>query len=150
MKKALIVLFLILFACKENHNSNIKDNTDLDLSNTKKGTEHLLSKNFNLAIKYFNEVIDNTQLNSKKFILAEAYVGRAIAKGELGDERGAIADLTKAIKTTNIGEINGEAYFLRGIGYLNLGEMDSACSDWSKAGELGVSKAYEFIRENCN
>ena len=29
-------------------------------------------------------------------------------------------------------------------------DMDGACLDWSKAGELGDSQAYEMIRKNCN
>ncbi|WP_282068774.1 tetratricopeptide repeat protein [Olleya namhaensis] len=150
MKRTLIVLFLILVACKENQNSNTNKNTDFDLSNTKKGTEQLQAGNSTLAIEYFNKVINNTELNSTNFIVAEAYIGRATAKGELGDERGAISDLTKVINTSNVKHIKAQAYFLRGVGYSNMNETDSACYDWSKAGELGISKAYEYIREDCN
>ena|SRR5690554_6756351 len=150
MKKTLIVLFLILSGCKDNQNSNTNKNTDFDLSNTKKGTEQLQSGNYHSAIDYFNKVINNTQLNSTNFVVADAYIGRATAKGELGDVRGAISDLTKVINTSNVKHIKAQAYFLRGVGYSNLEDTDSACYDWSKAGELGITKAYEYIREDCN
>ena len=31
----------------------------------------------------------------------------------------------------------------------NLGDKEGACLDWSKAGELGVMKAYEMIKKYC-
>ncbi|MEQ3664072.1 hypothetical protein [Olleya sp.] len=147
--KKIIILFLILAACKDSDNSRTENNMDFDLSNTKKGTEHLQSGNNELAIEHFNKVINNTELNSTNFIIAEAYIGRATAKGELGDFRGAISDLTKVIDKSNVKHLKAQAYFLRGVGYSNINDTDSACNDWSKAGEMGISKAYEYIREDC-
>ncbi len=51
-------------------------------------------------------------------------------------------------------EINpkfGEAYYGRGLAnLLGLGEKDSGCLDLSKAGEMGVNAAYQYIKEYCN
>lgn len=40
----------------------------------------------------------------------------------------------------------GEAYFNRGLTYIFLGENDKGIADLSKAGELGVYSAYNFIK----
>jgi hypothetical protein len=38
----------------------------------------------------------------------------------------------------------------RGIAKSVLKQKQSACLDFSKAGELGLQAAYEFIKSNCN
>ncbi len=42
------------------------------------------------------------------------------------------------------------AYYNRGLAKIQLGQKNSGCLDLSKAGELGVDKVYEVIREYCN
>ena len=78
---------------------------------------------------------------------AETYYKRGIDKFEKQDYRGAIADYTKRIE---LNSDYAEAYFNRGITKLILGQKDSECLDFSKAGELGYSKAYNLIRKYCN
>ena len=41
-------------------------------------------------------------------------------------------------------------YINRGLAKLGLGQKDSGCLDFSKAGELGYSEAYQSIKEYCN
>lgn len=38
----------------------------------------------------------------------------------------------------------------RGKAKYNLRDIDGACLDWSKAGELGRSDAYDVIKKKCN
>lgn len=38
----------------------------------------------------------------------------------------------------------------RGLCFFGLEKMEDACMDWSKAGELGIMKSYELIKEYCN
>jgi len=42
------------------------------------------------------------------------------------------------------------AYDNRGYAKYSLGDKDGACLDWSKAGELGYSDAYDAIKKYCN
>ncbi|MCQ2331962.1 MAG: tetratricopeptide repeat protein [Paludibacteraceae bacterium] len=44
----------------------------------------------------------------------------------------------------------GEAYFNRGLTYMLMGKIDKAISDMSKAGELGIYRAYRIIKELSN
>lgn len=55
----------------------------------------------------------------------------------------AIASLDKALK---LNEQFAEAYFNRGIIKIFLGEEESGTADLSKAGELGIFKAYNVIK----
>ena len=99
-------------------------------------------KDYEGAIVDYSEVIILSPNNSY------AYYFRGGVKSSLDDYRGAIADFTKAIE---IDSKFGEAYYIRGLikqRYLN--DKDSACLDFSKAGELGESEAYEIIKTYCN
>ncbi|RMG68261.1 MAG: hypothetical protein D6722_11995 [Bacteroidetes bacterium] len=42
------------------------------------------------------------------------------------------------------------AYNFRASVKLQAGDLDGACLDWSKAGELGDANAYTLIRKHCN
>ena len=63
------------------------------------------------------------------------------------NQRQAIDDFTAAIQH----EPNmAEAYFNRGICYLNNGDQQKAKADLSKAGELGLYDAYSVLKRNIN
>lgn len=64
----------------------------------------------------------------------------------LRDHQGAITDYTRAI------ELNPNfsyAYCGRGLSKIVLNQKNSACFDFSKAGELGDVTAYEWIKKYC-
>lgn len=42
-----------------------------------------------------------------------------------------------------------ETYLYLGVTQLKLNKIDEACQSWSKAGELGIKKAYEYIKAHC-
>jgi tetratricopeptide (TPR) repeat protein len=110
------------------------------------------------AIQDFSKAIE---INPYFF---EAYYNRGVAKYNLGISyyqkdnyseiengrkivKSAKQDLDKAIEIDNKKAI--AYYYLANVKYL-LGDLEGACQDWSKAGELGYDKAYEAIREICN
>ena len=41
-------------------------------------------------------------------------------------------------------------HYWSGYAKYSLGDLEGACVDWSKAGELGMEEAYDAIKENCN
>lgn len=53
-------------------------------------------------------------------------------------------------KTISINPEFAEAYYNRGLVKILLNKLDEAARDLSKAGELGVSEAYNVIKRYCN
>jgi len=76
-----------------------------------------------------------------------AIYNRGVSKDKLKDYKGAIIDYSMAIK---INPKKIEAYFNRGLAEIYLGQKESGCIDFSKAGELGDVNAYEMIKKYCN
>ena len=71
----------------------------------------------------------------------------ANVKIESRDFKGAIADFGKAVE---IEPKFAEAYYNRGLTYIFIKEKETGCLDLSKAGELGIQKAYAVIKKYCN
>ncbi|EMO84364.1 tetratricopeptide repeat protein [Leptospira santarosai] len=92
------------------------------------------------GIKYCNKAVE---LNSKNSL---AYLSRASLRLTCHDPRGAIRDLNLAIK---LKPDLSEAYQLRGLSQIVLGNKDSGCADLSKSGELGNTAVYENMKEFC-
>lgn len=70
-------------------------------------------------------------------------------KGELEYYLGNYSESVKAMtKSINLSK-RANSYFYRGLSNIKLGEKSNGCSDLSKAGELGESKAYEEINKYC-
>jgi len=106
-----------------------------------KGVEKYDIKDYSGAIAEFTKAIE---LNALKF--PEAFYNRGVAKFKLEDYKGAVIDYTKAIENN---PDYAKAYYNRGIAKIKLGEKDSACLDLRKAGELGYTKANEYMKEFC-
>ena len=94
---------------------------------------------------YRGAIADFTKAIELKPDFADAYNNRGLAKANLQDYRGAIADYNKAIE---LQPDNSQAYYNRGNAKA-LKDLDGACLDWSKAGELGFSGAYDLIKKYC-
>jgi tetratricopeptide (TPR) repeat protein len=63
------------------------------------------------------------------------------------DYQAAVVNYTKAIE---LEEDFSEAYFNRALTYLLLNQRDKAINDLSKAGELGIYKAYSILKKLQN
>ncbi|HZX59986.1 MAG TPA: hypothetical protein VFE54_14725, partial [Mucilaginibacter sp.] len=80
----------------------------------------------------------------------DAYEDRANLKDRLGDYRGEVADLNLAI-TLDLQNPNiASLFYNRAEAKYKIKDKEGACADWSKAGELGYTKAYEDIKSYCN
>jgi len=106
-----------------------------------RGVIYLFFKNYEEAETDFTHVI---QLDAKNI---EAYCNRSSIKFMIHNYNGAIEDYSKII---TIEEKNGMAYYHRGlINAIKLNQIEYACKDFSKAGELGYNIAYEAIKDYC-
>jgi tetratricopeptide (TPR) repeat protein len=75
-----------------------------------------------------------------------AYFNRGNIKILNKDYIGAIWDFSRAI---SIEPKFAEGYYNRGLTYIYIQKTEEGCSDMSKAGELGVEKAYSVIKKYC-
>lgn len=79
--------------------------------------------------------------------LAVVYLDRGRIKAILKNYVGAEQDFTKAIE---LKDGYAEALINRGIIRSRfLEKTEKGCLDFSRAGELGITKAYELIKEEC-
>ena len=69
-----------------------------------------------------------------------------MAKYDLGDLDGAIADFTKAIE---LDPKYGEAWLNRGVVKEMIRDNKGACQDWSKASDQGITAAGKYVNSQC-
>lgn len=74
------------------------------------------------------------------------YYNRANVKVKNKNYEGAIKDYNKAIFLESK---FAEAYFNRGLTFIHLQKTNKGCIDLSRAGELGIEKAYTVIKIYC-
>lgn len=98
---------------------------------------------FNMAI----EIISESGRDNSFIKIDDIYYQRGLSHSGLSNHNQAIADFSMAI------DLNPEfsaAIYGRGIATHHKGDLESACLDFSRAGELGYSLAYDTIRAYCN
>lgn len=96
---------------------------------------------FSSVISDYDKVIS---LNPR---LSVAYYNRGNIKNRMRDFRGAVNDYTTAL---TLNPDFAEAYYNRAITLIYFNHTREACFDLSKAGELGISEAYNLIKRYCN
>jgi tetratricopeptide (TPR) repeat protein len=72
-----------------------------------------------------------------------AYYNRAVLFCQQNDYHAAMVDFGKAIE---LKPNFAEAYYNRGLTHIFLGQIKEGLEDLSKAGELGLFKAYNLIK----
>jgi tetratricopeptide (TPR) repeat protein len=97
-------------------------------------------------IDYSSAIEDMTEAIMSYSKWAAAWYNRATIKAYSGDYQGAISDYTQAIK---LAPKMAEAYYNRGLILIFTKRSQEACPDLSKAGELGISAAYNVIKRYC-
>ncbi|MEG1606802.1 MAG: tetratricopeptide repeat protein [Mucinivorans sp.] len=95
----------------------------------------------------YSEAIADLKLAAKAMPeLPHTYYNLGNLLCQSGDLPGAIEQYNKAIALfPNF----GEAYYNRGLVQIFLGEKTTGCMDMSKAGELGITRAYEIVKRYC-
>lgn len=78
--------------------------------------------------------------------MSYAYYNRGNIKNRMRDFEGAIKDYTIA---TALNPNFAEAFYNRALTMIYRNETREACYDLSKAGELGITEAYNVIKRYC-
>lgn len=104
---------------------------------TTRGDAQLNKEDSNSAIICFNNAID---INPN---YSPAYLGRAMAKGDLGDFKGALSDLNKCI--SYFPAPTDAPYYLRGVIKRELGDYRGSISDFNKAIEINSTVSYYYF-----
>jgi tetratricopeptide (TPR) repeat protein len=121
---------------------------DLDATNVTIGTTKLLGSPKSKAQKNYDPIIADYTACLKLYPgFYHAYFNRANIKILSNDYIGAIWDFSRAI---SYDPKFAEGYFNRGLTYIYIRKPDEGCLDLSKAGELGIDKAYDVIKKFCN
>jgi len=100
-----------------------------------------IKQNYDEVVSDYNMCI---QLDPK---FSYAYFNLALVEIESKDYSKAITSYGKAIE--NSAQF-GEAFYNRGLTYIYIMQTDEGCRDLSKAGELGIKKAYVAIKKLCD
>lgn len=141
--------------------SNIGDyygsNTDYDylIKNHKK----INYKSNTLSTLYNNKAYNFVLL--KNYSEAKPFIEKALkldddinyiwdTKGELEYHLGNYSDAVNAMSKSIKIKPTANSYYFRGLAEIKLGNKEKGCSDLSKAGEMGETKAYTKIKNKCN
>ena len=132
----------------EDYNKAIQLNPDKDKAYRNRGDAKYNIQDYTGAIEDYNKAI---QLNPDYTIKLNPWVARAYnKKGEiwlvLENYKIAIANFNQAMQ---LNPNYAEAYYNRGFAKRELKDKYGACADYSKAGELGYSDAYNKIKKYC-
>jgi len=122
------------------YTKSIEIKPDFSMGYNNRGWAKFKLKNYSEALIDLNRSIELDPLNWV------AYDSRQETKFALNDLKGCLDDCNQAL-TFNPKLSN--SYFYRGRVNYRLGKKTEACDDWSKAGELGLEKAYEAISSYC-
>lgn len=87
---------------------------------------------------------DNQKAISIHSDYTEAYTNSGYAKLKTDDLFGALDDFNRS---NAVSPIFANPYCGRGVVNLELGDFYSGCLDLEKAGDLGMKKAYEMLRD---
>lgn len=112
-----------------------------DMDDLPKKEENYQIPDLNAAINYYNQAL---QIYPN---LGFLYYNRGNLYNKMQKYMEAINDYDKAI---SLQADLGEAYYNKGLTLLLLKDNETACPNLSKAGELGITSAYNLIKRYCS
>tara|TARA_R110001606_G_scaffold399186_2_gene581387 strand:+ start:2991 stop:4427 length:1437 start_codon:yes stop_codon:yes gene_type:complete len=150
-------LFFIRGLSKSYLNDYYGSNSDYKylIKNYKKmnyNTNNLPTVYNNLA---YNLILQNKIKDAKPFIEKAIHLDTSknyiwATKGELEFHLGNYSDAINAMSKSIVIKPTSNSYYYRGLAEIELGNKAKGCSDLSKAGEMGETKAYTEIKNKCN
>jgi len=130
-----------IITCREIELMSIAGQPAMFLDTSQKNNGHEINKKRMSAIDDFSMAL---KLEPS---FSFAYFNRGNLKCMLNDFNGALKDYEATIKAK---PDFAEAYFNMGFVMYYMNYKNVACNKFSKAGELGISSAYTFIRKYCD
>ncbi len=116
-------------------NKNVKAYVERALLYSETGKDRMAERDFSKAI----------ELDKKNPL---PYFKRGVIKFEKQKYKEALEDLNKAVKYAKK-NVPAEYYYYRGACYFNMGEVNKACNDLTKASDMGYKKAAQQKKEIC-
>jgi tetratricopeptide (TPR) repeat protein len=123
------------------YNKSIALDPDDSMVYNNRGWSKYKLKRYSEAIVDLDKAIE---LDSENWV---AYDSRSDTKYAQNNLKGCIED---CLKTISINPKCSNSYLLLGKSYQRQGMVEKACTQWSKAGELGQAEAYELIGKHCH
>ncbi|MCO5274581.1 MAG: hypothetical protein M9900_06640 [Flavobacteriales bacterium] len=113
-----------------------------------RGESKVLLDDYYGCIADMESYFANIDSTAKRFPHIEntAYRLSGYSKMKIDDLRGAVQDFRAAIE---IDDQDKSSYYYLGITLISLSQIPEGCRSLSRAGELGVTEAYQVIREHC-
>ena len=109
-------------------------------------------KDYKGAIKDYTKTIEIYEKYGQE-ATSDIYLNRGNSKYYLKDYLGAIVDYTKSIESdARNGQEYGDAFYNRGNAYKDIGDIESACTDYLYASYLQYEKVLlilPFIKNSC-
>jgi protein O-mannosyl-transferase len=115
-------------------------NSNLGLALYNRGTAKYALSDWKGAMQDYQKALG---INPKNYDIWSNLAG---TKFQLKDYQGAIASYSEVIRLRSDFK---DAYRNRGMCYLQLGQMDKACTDWQKAKNLGINDLEKFLDKYC-
>ena len=97
----------------------------------------IVQGHFDEALRLSNEAIADNPRDT------DAYVAKSLALASLGDNDAALANADQAL---SINPSSGMAYFAKGTALLRLGKGDEARESFTRACDLGETRACKFVQ----
>ena len=104
------------------------------------GLSKRYAEDYEGALIAFNQAIE---IHPENY---EYYSSRASIRSELNDKKGAVDDYEKVLELC---PGNTTAHLFLGFLKKDLGDMESACSNWKQGADLGERDCDEFFEDYC-
>lgn len=112
-----------------------------------RGVSKCQLEDFKGAVTDFNQFVRWAYGQKEKLNdFPSVYYNRAYCYGRLHKYNSSLKDINMYISLV---KKDPQGYFMRGIAEQQLNLKEKACQDLRKAGEMGIEKAYEIIKDYC-